>query len=152
MIVFIEQGCGIMLTMNVDQLNAKLAQNGNRYQTAVYTAYILAIQMDLALDHRFGIIFHAIFGKPGQLRNIGKNRADRCLAGAGTDHIPISTLTEDGRNGINDDGFTGTGFTCQHIKSAVKRDIRTLNNSNILNMQQTKHRISLLFRISSKDS
>ena len=134
-----------MLTMDVDQLDPQLMQNGHRHQGAVYPADILSVQIYLPVHHGFRVIFHSVFGKPGKLRNLGKHRPDTCLVRPGTDHIPIGPLPQNGSYGINNNGFTGTGFAGQDIKAAVKGNIRTLNNRNVLNVQQAQHGTSLLW-------
>ena len=144
MVFFIKKGRRIVLTVNVDQLEPQLVQDGHRDQTSVHTAYILSIQKDIPLNNRLGIIFHAVFLKPGKLRHLGEHTTDRGLVGAGTNHIPIGTLAHDGRNRIDHDGFTGTGLTGKNIKARVKGNIRPLNDCNIFNMQKTQHAYSSL--------
>ena len=89
MVFFIKQGSGVVLAMNVDQLNAQLAQNGYGNQAAIHPADILPIQVNLPLNHRFRVIFHPIFRKPGILRYVRENSPDRGLRRPGTDHIPV---------------------------------------------------------------
>ena len=64
MVFFVKQSGRIMLTVNVNQLDAQLVEVGHVNQSTVDTAYILSVQMNLPGNHRFRVIFHAIFGKP----------------------------------------------------------------------------------------
>jgi hypothetical protein len=91
------------------------------------------------LNNGFGVIFDTVLLKPVQLGNIRKNSSDRCLACSGSNHITVSALTKNRRDGINYDGFTGTGFTGKNIKSTVKGNVRAFNDRDILNMQKTQH-------------
>ena len=109
-----------MLTVDIDQLNAEFAQNGNSDQRSVHPADIFTVQINLPLDDGFRVIFHTVFGKPAELRHIGKHRPNRSLSCAGTDHIPVRPFAQNGGNSINDDGFTCTGFTGKDIKALVK--------------------------------
>ena len=128
-----------MLTVDVNQLDAQLVENGYGDQTSIDTADILSIQINLTLDDRFLVIFHAIFFKPGQLRNACKNRTDGGFGRAGTNHVTVGALTQYGGNRINHNGFTGTRFTGQHVKATVKGNVRAFDDRDILNMQKTQH-------------
>ena len=132
-----------MLTVDIDQLNAQLTQNRYGHQTSVDPADILSVQVDFPLDDGLRIVLYPVFFKPGKFGNSGKNSPDRSLGSSGPDHIPVSPLTQNGRNRIDHDGFTGTGLAGEHIKSTVKGNVRTFNDRNILNMQKTQHVISL---------
>ena len=59
--------------------------------------------------------------------------------------IAVSALTQNGRDRIDDDGFTGTCFTGQHVKSTVKGNVRAFDDRDIFNMQKAQH-MSLPFR------
>ena len=146
-IVLIKQGGGIMLAVNIDQLNTQLPQNGNRNQTAVDAADILSIQINLTLNHSFGIIFHAVFFKPLKLRNTGKNRPNRCRLGSGADHIPVGPFPQNGGNRINHNGFTCAGLTGKDIEAPVEGNFRTFNDRNVFNMQKTQHSFSPFYFI-----
>ena len=125
--------------MNVDQLDSQLVENGNRHETPVDPADIFPVQENLPLDHRLRVIVHPVFRKPAQLRNLGENTPDRGLLGTGPDHIPVGPFSYNGGYGINYDGFARAGLAGEDVESPVKRDIRLLNDSYILNVQQTQH-------------
>jgi hypothetical protein len=132
-----------MLTVNIDQLDSQLTQNGHAYETSVYTADILSVKMDLTLDHGLGIIFHTVVLEPLQTGNIRKDRPDRSNGSAGTDHVTVSPFAQNRGNSIDHNGFTCTGLTGKDIETAVKGNVRAFNNSNIFYMQQTQHSLSL---------
>jgi hypothetical protein len=138
-VIFIEKGRRIVLAVNINQLPSQLPQNGNRHKASIDTADIPSIQKNLPLNDRFFLIGNAIFLKPRKARHAGEHRLHCSLLRTCTDHIPVGALTDNGRNGINDDGFTCAGFTGQHIKSPIKGNIRPLDHRNIFNMQHTQH-------------
>ena len=139
MVILVEEGSGIMLAVDVNQLDSQLAQNGHGHQAPVDPADVFSVQKNLPLNHGFRVIVHPVFGKPGKFRHLGKHRPDGGLLGAGADHIPIGPLPQDGGDGIDDDGLTRAGFTGEHVEAPVKGDIRPLDHRDILNMQQTQH-------------
>ena len=145
MVGLVEEAGGIVLAVDVDELDAQLMQNGNRHQTAVDPADVLAVQMDFALDDGFGVVLDAVFCKPGQFRHAREHRPDGGFGGAGTDHVAVGALTQDGRNGVDDDGLTRTGLTGEDVEAPVKGNVRTFDDRNIFNMQKTQHGSSLLF-------
>ena len=122
-VLFIKQRRRIVLAVDIDQLDAKFPKDGNGYQRAIHATHILTIEIDLPLNDGFSIVLHIIFAKPGKLRHIGKYRPYGCLIGSGADHIPVSTLTQNGGNSINDDRFACTCFTGQNIKSFIKGNV-----------------------------
>ena len=135
MILLIKQSRGIVLAVDIDELNAQLVKAGHIDQNAVDPADIFSVQINLPGNHRFRVVFHAVFRKPGIFRNLRKHRPDGGTLGAGTDHIPVGPLAQYGGNGVNDNGFTGAGFAGQNVKAPVKGNIRALNDRDILNMQ-----------------
>ena len=81
-----------MLAVDIDELNAQLVQNGHIDQTAIDPADVFAVQMDLPGNHRFRVVFHAVFGKPTQFRHIREYRPNGCPLGSRANHIPIGPL------------------------------------------------------------
>ena len=110
-------------------------QAGYVHEGSVDPTDIFPIQVDFPGNHRLRVIFHAIFRKPGKFRNFREHRPDAGSLGSGTNHIPIGSFPQDGGNGVDDNGFTGTGLTGENIEATVKGNIRTLNDRNILNVQ-----------------
>ena len=121
--------------MNVDELDAQLMKARHVHEGSVDPADILPVQVDFPGNHRLRVIFHAVFGKPGKFRNFREYRPDAGSLGSGTNHVPIGSFPQDGGNGIDDNGFTGTGLTGENIEATVKGNIRTLNDRDILNVQ-----------------
>ena len=139
MIFLIEQRRRIVLTMNIDQLDAQLMEDGHRHQRTVDPADILSVQVDLPLNDGLRVVLHPLLIKPVKVGNIPKNRPNRSLLRPGTDHIPIGPLPQDGGDGVNDDGFTCTGLTGEYIEALIEGDVSTLDHRNILYMKQVQH-------------
>ena len=139
MVGFVKQRRGIVLSVDVDELNAKFSQNGHGDKTAVDPADVLAVQVDFPLNDRLGIVFHAIVGKPVQFRHIGEHRPDGSLSRSGADHVPVCPFTENRGNGIDDNGFARAGLAGEDGKALVKGNVRALNNRDIFNMQKAQH-------------
>ena len=93
-------------------------------------------------DIQFRPGFNALTGETGAGKSIVIDamgavlggRTSRDLIRTGTDHVPVCPFAQNGGNGIDHNGFTGTGFTGEHIKSLVKGDIRPFNDRDIFNM------------------
>ena len=134
-ILLIKEGGGIVLTVNVDELDTQLVQAGYVHEGSVDPADVLPVQVDFPGNHRLRVIFHAVFRKPRKFRNFREHRPDAGPLGSGTNHVPIGSFPQDGGNGIDDNGFTGAGLTGENIEATVKGNIRTLNDRNILNVQ-----------------
>ena len=64
MVVLVKQGRGIVLAVDVDELDAQLPQNGHGDQTSVDPAYIFPVQENLPLDDGLRVVFHAVVLKP----------------------------------------------------------------------------------------
>ena len=143
-VILVEQGRGIVLPVNVNQLDAKLMQNGHGNQASIDTADIFPVQKYLPLNYRFRVILHAVIRKPAQLRYTRKDRPNGGFGSACANHIPVCTLAQNCRDGINDNGFTGACLACQDVKAPVEGNIRALNDRDILDMQKTQHGASLL--------
>ena len=76
MVVLIEQRCGVVLAVDVDELQAEPPQNADRDGHAVHAAEILSVQIDLTLYDDLRVIGHTVLGKPRKLRHIVKNGAN----------------------------------------------------------------------------
>ena len=142
-IFLVEQGGRIMLPVNVHQLDAQLPQHGHGNQGSVDPAHIFAVQKNVPLNHRLPVIGHPVFIEPIQGGNLGKDSTDRGLFLPCPYHVPICSLAQNGRDGINDNGFTGTGFTGKNIEAGSKRNIRALNNRDVFDVQKIQHGCSL---------
>ena len=138
MVLFIKEGRRIVLAVDIDQLDSQFMEDGHRHETAVHPADVFPIQVYIPLDHRLLVVLHPVFLEPAKLRHLGKDPPDRSLGGAGADHVPISPLPHNGGNGIDDDGFTGTGLAGEHVESLVKGDVRLLDHRDIFNMQKAQ--------------
>ena len=135
-VVFLVKQCGgIVLTVNIDELDAQLMKARHVHEGSVDPADIFPVQVDFPGNHRLRVIFHAVFRKPGKFRNIREHRPNAGPLGAGTNHVPIGPFPQDGGNGVDDNGFTCAGLAGEDIEATVKGNIRTLNDRDILNVQ-----------------
>ena len=64
MVVLVKQRRGIMLAVDVDELDAQLPQNGHRYEAPVDPADIFPVQKNLPLDDGLRVVFHAVVLEP----------------------------------------------------------------------------------------
>ena len=64
MVVLVKQRRGIMLAMDVDELDAQLPQNGHGDQASVDPADVFPVQENLPLDDGLRVVFHAVVLKP----------------------------------------------------------------------------------------
>ena len=64
MVVLVKQGRGIMLAVDVDELDTQFPQNGHRYEAPVDPADVFPVQENLPLDDGFRVVFHAVVLEP----------------------------------------------------------------------------------------
>ena len=64
MVVLVKQRRGIVLTVDVDELDAQLPQNGHGDQASVDPADIFPVQENLPLDDGLRVVFHAVVLEP----------------------------------------------------------------------------------------
>ena len=64
MVVLVKQRRGIMLAVDVDELDAQLSQNGHGDQTSVDPADVFPVQENLPLDDGLRVVFHAVVLEP----------------------------------------------------------------------------------------
>lgn len=140
MLLLVQQLLTIMLAVNIQQLAANPPQLGHRHGPAIDPAGIFPVGIDLPLQQQFPALRReSAFRQYRQVRHILKHGADKGLGCAGTDQIPAGALAQHRPHGIDYDGFPRAGFSGQGIETAVKGDVRLLNDSDILNMQQIEH-------------
>ena len=145
MVLFVKQRRRVMLAVDVDQLDAELAQDGDAHKGAVHPANVLAVQMDLALDYGLGVVLHPLLGKPGKLRHIPEDRPNGGFACSRADHVPVGPVAQNGGDGVDDDGFARAGLAGQDVEALIEGNIRAFNDGDILNVQKTQHGASLPF-------
>ena len=130
----------IVLSMNLNQLLAQSTENRNRHRNSVHPAGIPSIRKDFPLDQYFSLIHrHGILLKPGIIGHPVEHGADKRATSPGADGVPIGPLPQNGRNGVNHNGFTGPGFAGQRIEARTERNVRLANHCDILNVQQLQH-------------
>ena len=64
MVVLVKQRRGIVLTVDVDELDAQLPQNGHGDQASVDPADIFPVQKNLPLNDGLRVVFHAVVLEP----------------------------------------------------------------------------------------
>ena len=64
MVVLVKQRRGIMLAVDVDELDTQLPQNGHRYEAPVDPADVFPVQKNLPLDDGLRVVFHAVVLEP----------------------------------------------------------------------------------------
>ena len=83
----VKQLLGIILTMDLNQLGAKLSECRDCDGLSADAAAVFSVSKNLTGDTEFRLIRNMVFYKPWQFRNAGKNCADKRLLCAGTDHF-----------------------------------------------------------------
>ena len=150
MVLLIKKRRGIVLPVDIDELNAQLVQDRHGHKSTVHPADVFTVQKDIPLDHGLPVIFHAVFLEPRKIRHFCEDRPDGGLAGPGPDHIPVSPLAQDGGNGVDDNGFARAGLTGEDIKALVEGNIRLLNDCDVLNVQKAQQSLHApYFRITA---
>ena len=132
----------VVLPMNIQQLPPQLPELGYGQRPSVYPAYIPAVPLDLPLEQQFlPLWWKAVILQPSELGEPSKNGCDQRRPGPGADEFAAGPLSQNSANCVDDDGFSRAGLAGKHIEAAIKSDIRRLNDSDILNMEQRKHGI-----------
>ena len=92
----------VVLTVNVEQICAKLTQLRNGHGNAAHTAAASAVCADPALYYYFAVTLDIVILKP-LVCSVGlKDRRNDALVRSGTDKLPACPCTEDGSEGVND--------------------------------------------------
>ena len=142
----IEQTHRIVLAVDVDQPAAQIPQNGCRGWHPVDAAAAFPLSGDLAAEQQclraliaglFKLIQH-------RRRHLLKGSADHRLCSPGAHQILRGAVAKDRIDGIDQDGFTRTGFAGQYIQPRFKVHLCLLDHGNIFNLQAAQHGFVLL--------
>ena len=121
----VQQLLAVVLAVDIQQLSAQLPQLGYRHQPPIYPAHVAPIPLDLPLEQHFPILKgNAVLLQPGQGRHLGKHCRHQSRLGPGADEFPAGTLPQHSADGVNDNRFTCTGLTGEHVVARFKADIR----------------------------
>ena len=70
---------------------------------------------------------------------VGKRQLDDCLVLSCAHICSIRTASESRGDRFDDDGFTGTGFPCDHIETFVEVHVQVIDDGKILNFDMCNH-------------
>ena len=139
-VLFVKELLRIVLAVDVDEPSPQLFKRRHTHRPPVYAADIFPVRVNFTLHLQFlRVKFHLILGKPAAFRNLRKNRAHKRAASTGPDDVSVRALAQNGRDRVNDDGFTGTCFTGQNVEAALEENFRLLDDGDIFNMQNAQH-------------
>ena len=136
----VKQLLGVVLPVDLDELDAEPAERGDRDGFAAHAAAVLPVGKDLAGDAELRLVRNLILREPRQLRHAGKDGADKRFLRAGADHLAGGPFTQNGRDRVDDDRLARAGLAGEDIEAAVKRDLCLFNDGNIFDVQGRKHR------------
>ena len=127
-----------MLSVNVQNLLAQLAQLGDGERTGIDPALVAPIALDLPLQQQFSVFVGADAGlvKPLQCGQITEYCADKGGFCPGADQIPTGALPQHGADGVDHNGFARAGLAGQGVEALSKLDVRRLDQGDILDIQQ----------------
>ena len=103
----------VVLAVDIDELPADLPHDGGRCRAAIDTAAALAILCDLPIEKQLAVALIARFqnGPDPQGGQIAKAGPDDRLFSAAAHKVAGGAVAQDGIDGIDQDGFAGTGLT-----------------------------------------
>lgn len=138
MLLLIQQLLSVVLAVDVQQAAAQGTELGHRDGAAVDPADVFAVAVNLPLQQQLPLPGNAqVLPQPG--RNIREARADKGHIRPGTDQIPGRPLAQHGADGVDDNGLTGAGFARQGVEAGPERNVRALDDGDILNVEQLQH-------------
>ena len=139
-LLLVQQLLPVVLPVDIQQSGTQCPQLSHCYRTAVDPAYVFAVGLDLPLQQQRPIRLRLDAQLLRQLRcHTGKSRADKRLFGPGTDQLPAGPLPQYSAQTVDNNGLARAGLTGQGVEPRCEFDIRRLDNSDILNMQQLQH-------------
>ena len=139
-LLLVQQLLPVVLPVDIQQSGTQCPQLSHCYRTAVDPAYVFAVGLDLPLQQQRPIRLQLDAQLLRQLRcHTGKSRADKRLFSPGADQLPAGPLPQYSAQTVDNNGLARAGLTGQGIEPRCEFDIRHLDNSDILNMQQLQH-------------
>ena len=141
MLLLIEQERTLVLAVDIEQVRPQCAQLRDRDGASIHAAGILAVGVDVTLKQQ-----HAVLRLRPDLSEHGergiyavKLRADKRLGRSGSDQVTRGPRAEHRAERVNDDGFARACLTGEGVEARAEEDVRTLDHSDIFNVQQPKH-------------
>ena len=140
MLLLIQQRLTVVLPVDIQQPSAQCLQLAHRDRPPVDAADVLSVAVYLPLEQQRAIRFRcdtqllcqgAVYA--------GKRCAHKRLVRAGADQLPAGALAQHGAECVDDDGLTRARLAGQRIEPPLERDVRLLNDGNILDVQQLQH-------------
>ena len=137
MLCHVEKRLIFVLPVNVDEHRPHLAQKRHRRGLSVDATGAFPVGADGAFDEQCLIVdgiarlCKARFHRVG---NIGKHSKDLCLCTARAHQIAPHAFAEHSVDSINENGFSGTRLTGQHVKAAVEIHIGFFDDRYIFNV------------------
>ena len=138
-----KQGLVIVLTVDIDQSSTQLCQLGNGDGDTIEEHAVLVFLRQHAPDDPsafLGFYAEGLCPRPCFRIVNFEYRFHRGGVLAGTDAVRIGATPDDQIERTDDDRFTGSGFTRQHIEARVKPDFEFFDNSKMLDADFFEHR------------
>lgn len=138
----------VVLPVEVDQILAKLAKRGNLGEFASDAALGSPFRQHFPLDEQGAIldIDPEFLAPPSQLRLVGKidDNGDGGFRSSGPDQLGIGPLAESQLDSVDEERFTRSGLSGEHCETGTERDLRALDDRDILDGQLNQHRFRVL--------
>jgi len=149
-----QQGLMFMLAVQVDEFGAELAQYADGYVAAVVKDGVLALAGKVAAEDE-GPVFerYALVVQDGAYAGIGGDVEDGLDPegfAAAADGVAVGPTSQQGTQGVDENGFAGAGFAGENVEPAGKFDARMFDEGEIGDGQRFQHRGSSLRRPSDK--
>ena len=136
---FVHELAAVVLTVDIDQKGGKLFHLRRCDRNAAYAAAAFPVRADPALEDQFVLFVDLVGAKPIRTVNPFKDRGNRTLLRAAAHQVAAYALAKHSPDGVDDDGFAGTGLASQYIEAFGKANVRPFDNGDIFNMQFAEH-------------
>ena len=123
----VEERLVLVLTVQIDQRRAELAQRGRRRERVVDERAAAALRGDLAP--------HDDFAAVGPL----EDRLDGRDLLAGPDEVGARPPADQQVDRLNDDGFAGAGFAGEDVQAGFELDLEAVDDRQMTHGEKTKH-------------
>ena len=137
----------LMLRMDVDEVAAELAQQGQLHGRVVDEGTALACGVDLASDDGgAGVVLEVVLGKEG-FEVIGGDVElclDDALAGTAAHGLGVGSLAEDETEGAHDDGLAGACLAGDDGEALARVELEMIDEGVVLDSQELKHRFNFI--------
>src|SRR5215217_3754769 len=145
------------LTVNVDEQGANLCQDRYRCWSTVQSGAATSPSVDLTTENQltFALVDLEFFKHLGESVTVRhavqiKCRVDGGRSGSRPYHVGTDPVSEDRPESVNEDRFTGAGFSGQDIQPGTERNLDGLDDSEITDREFDEHGLeSLLIDLES---